>query len=239
MKEELTHIAHQILSLAGVAAFYYLLRTHGDVQVLRSIPAVAASFSPALAAVFERHVWQFVFSMAALTVVSRGNLWSCGINSMHVRRSLAMLLWFYGAAIVVLGMLSWTSVLAGDAYGSSRTADKLLVMVIHWLSSPVADQILFFGLFQTMLAKYWTAEVAAGSLRLPAVIFITALIFALGRVELAHYTTTTAEYACAYGIGFFSGIVYHRTRSLLTPMLAQAFFFGLPDVIYLFLSSIG
>jgi len=113
------------------------------------------------------------------------------------------------------------------------------VMVIRWLSSPVADQILFFGLFQTVLAKYWTAEAPVGALRLPGVAFITALIFALGRVELAQYATPLAGYAAGYGIGLFSGIVYHRTRSLLTPMLAQAFFFGLPDALHFAFSSIG
>jgi hypothetical protein len=239
MKEQFTQIAWQVLALAGVAAFYYCLRHYGNIELLRNVPLIAATFSPVLVAVFEQHVWQFLFAMAALTVVSRGNLWSCGINSMNIRQSLAILLGFYAAAIVVLAVLASSSLLLAHNYEFYRISDRLLVMTIQWLSSPVADQILFFGLFQTVLAKFWTAHTPVGSMEIPSVIFITALAFALGRSGLPHYTTTLTEYGAGFGIGIFSGYMYHRTRSLLTPMLAQAFFFGMPDAVNIILASVG
>jgi hypothetical protein len=239
MKDEAVRIAKQLLSLAAVAAFYWCLRQYGDLHVLRTMSVIATSFSPALTAVFERHVWQFLFAMAALTILSRGNLWSCGINSMNIRHSLAILLGFYGAAIALIAILAALSLLLPHNYHFYPASDKMLVMVIDWLSSPVADQILFFGLFQTALAKFWTAHTPFGTLELPSVIFITALMFALGRVGLPHYTSVTAEYVAGFGVGIFSGFMYHRTHSLLTPMLAQAFFFGLPDAVQIILTSIG
>jgi hypothetical protein len=239
LKEQFIQIAQQLLSLAGVAAFYYVLRHFGNIHLLQSAPFFARTFSPVLFAVFEQHVWQFLFAMAALTVVSRGNLWSCGINSMNIRHSLAILLGFYAAAIVVLITLASLSLLLPHNYAYYRVPDRLLVMTILWLSSPVADQILFFGLFHTVLAKFWTEKISLGSLEVPSVIFITAFAFALGRSGLPHYTTTMAEYTAGFGIGIFSGFMYYRTRSLLTPMLAQAFFFGLPDAVNIILSSMG
>jgi membrane protease YdiL (CAAX protease family) len=239
MKDNLTQIAKQLLSLLGVAVFYYCLRRFGDISLLRTVPFLAGSFNSILLGVFERHVWQFIFSVAALTIISRGNLWSCGINSMNVRHSLAILLGFYAAAICVLAAMASYSLLLPHNFQYYHLPDKLLVMVIHWLSSPVADQILFFGLFQTMLAKFWNAQTPAGSVEIPTVIFITALMFALGRLGLPHYTSMTVEYIAGFGVGIFSGFMYYKTRSLLTPMLAQAFFFGLPDAVQFIFTSLG
>ena len=212
MKEEYLHIAKQLASLAGVAAFYYCLRSYGDLHLLGTLPWLTRTFSPALLFVFERHVWQFLWSMAALTVLSRGNLWSCGINSMNIRESLTILLGFYAGAVIVISAMASVSLFVSHGFQTGHVPDKLLVMTIHWLSSPVADQLLFFGLFQTSLAKYWTARTPAGPFELPSVIFITAVAFTLGRLGLPHYTSAMAEYAAGFGVGIFSGYMYHRTR---------------------------
>jgi membrane protease YdiL (CAAX protease family) len=139
----------------------------------------------------------------------------------------------------VLIALAASSSLVDLRYDVFPAADRFLVMTIHWLSSPVADQILFFGLFQTMLLRYWTDTVTVFSEKLPSVILLTAMVFALGRTGLPHYTTQGMEFAAGYAVGLFSGIVYYKTRSLLAPMLAQAFFFGMPDALHIISSSIG
>lgn len=238
MKIRITHIVLQIASLAGVVVFYYCLRVYGDIHLLHTIPGQAEIFSSVMIVVFERHLWQFLFSITALTVFSRGNLWSCGINSMNIRESLNILLRFYAVALCVLACMTLLSVMLPTSTQTGHVADKLLLMVIHWLSSPVADQILFFGVFQTVLAKFWTARATTTFFELPSVVFITAVAFAFGRVGLPHYTALWVEHAIGFGVGMFSGIVYYRTRSLLTPMLAQAFIFGLPDAVHIILSGI-
>ncbi|MGE5313359.1 MAG: CPBP family intramembrane glutamic endopeptidase [Acidobacteriota bacterium] len=239
MKERILQALKQVLMLAAIAGMYVAVRTWGTFTLLHRIPFVAASFDPALVGILESHLWQFLFALAGLTVLSRGNLWSCGINSMNVRMSLGMLLRFYAGAVAVLVIIGLAGGFLRIAYSEFPPADRGLVMVIHWLSSPVADQLLFFGLFQTALLKVWTGRIRIGESEIPSAIFITAVMFALGRIGLPHYISNPLEYAAGYGIGLFSGYVYYRTRSLLAPMLAQAFFFGMPDAVHIIFSLLG
>ncbi|HLP15329.1 MAG TPA: CPBP family glutamic-type intramembrane protease [Bacteroidota bacterium] len=239
MKETILQVFKQILALAAVGAIYVCVRRWDTLELIRSVSFIASSFSPVFVAILERHIWQFFFALIGLTVLSRGNLWSCGINSMNVRRSLLYLLGFYAVGTVTLAVFAASSVFMSVRYDLFPIADRLLVMTIHWLSSPVADQILFFGLFQTALLKAWDDKIKIFSEEIPSVILLTAMMFALGRTGLPHYASMNFEYVAGYGVGLFSGVVYYKTRSLLTPMLAQAFFFGMPDAIHIIAATIG
>jgi hypothetical protein len=100
MKETILQVLKQIAVLAGVAAVYAAIRRWDTIAFIQTVPFIASSFSPALTAVLDRHIWQFIFAMVGLTIVSRGNLWSCGINSMNVRPSLIWLLGYYAVGTV-------------------------------------------------------------------------------------------------------------------------------------------
>lgn len=239
MKEAILQVIKQFAILAAVAAVYACIRRWDDARLVSAVPFAASAFSAPLLSVLDRQLWQFIYAMIGLTVLSRGNLWSTGINSMNVRSSLMYLLAFYAAASVILIVLAAASSFVQIRYDQYPAADRLLVMTIQWLSSPVADQILFFGLFQTALMKFWNDTVTISGEEFPSVILITAMAFALGRTGLPHYAAPGMEYAAGFAVGLFSGIVYYKTRSLLAPMLAQAFFFGMPDALHIIFSSIG
>ena len=57
-------------------------------------------------------------------------------------------------------------------------------------------------------------------------ILFTSVAFAAGRVHVPVYGGHLVEYLLALLIGLYGGIVYYRTKSLLAPMLSQAFFYG-------------
>ncbi len=69
---------------------------------------------------------------------------------------------------------------------------------------------------------------------------MTTVLFAAGRMNVPVYGNQFIEYLLALAIGAYSGLVYFRTRSLLTPMLSQAFFYGLPFVVrFVYLAAVG
>jgi membrane protease YdiL (CAAX protease family) len=110
-------------------------------------------------------------------------------------------------------------------------ADMAGWILYQWLAAAVGDEILFHGLFQTLLLKYWKEKFAVRLFELPFVVLLTSVAFAAGRSNVPVYGNNGVEYILALLIGLYGGIVYYRTRSLLAPMLSQAFFYGFPFVI--------
>jgi hypothetical protein len=99
-------------------------------------------------------------------------------------------------------------------------------ILVFWMSSPIANSILFFGLVQTALLKYVDSSVKF--LNIPASVYLSAMVYSC----LLPMTHTVMPLLTAYGVtfivGMYSGIVYWKTGSLITPMLGQAFWFGIP-----------
>jgi membrane protease YdiL (CAAX protease family) len=197
-----------------------------------------------LAWLFEHHLWQFGVGMLVITVLSRGHLWSYGINSSDIRLSMSILLKFYVAAsilvaVVIVVPMVFTGTMPEYLAHTSRV-DKIAWILFQWMAAAVADNILYFGLFQTLLLKYWPEKISAKPFEVPVAILMTTVLFAVGRTNVPIYGGHLLEYLLALAIGAYSGLVYFRTRSLLTPMLSQAFFYGLPFVArFVYLAAVG
>jgi membrane protease YdiL (CAAX protease family) len=228
-------ILPKIASLAAVAACFGLIEWASSFHSLTRILPVPSTLSIPLAWLFEHQVWQFGIGITAITILSRGHLWSYGINSSDIRLSMSVLLKFYAAALVIIFALVVTPLLMSGKlpyyFGHIGKVDMIVWILFQWMATAVADEILFHGLFQTLLLKYWGEKIVIRSYEFPVVIIFTSIAFAAGRTNVPVYGGHAVEYILALLIGLYGGIVYYRTRSLLTPMLSQAFFYGLPFVI--------
>ncbi len=225
------------LALAGIVLFYWLMQTIAARHDLLLRLHIPATVSVRLAGLLEHHLWEFSLGMIAVVLLSRGHLWSYGINSMNIRLSLRYLVRFYVVALfviaggVVIPLLLHTPL--PPYLGRTTTAESAGWLLFAWLAVPVADETVFHGLVQTVLVKFWPEEVRIGSWSVPVAIFFSTAVFVTGRTSVSIYGNATVEYALAAGIGLFGGWVYYRTRSLLAPMLAQAFLYGMPFAIRL------
>ena len=223
----------KITSFTGICVAMAAIHFASHNRLLFSFVKIPFAVAPYYAQIFEYHFWQFSFAMIAMTILSRGNLWSYGINSIDVRVSMTFLLKFYLTGIVFGFVAVIAQFYAMPNIGTLLFREKIAVIIIQWMSSPIADQVFYFGLFQTVLMKLWDKNLSVASFHLPVAVIFSSVLFALSRSTLPTYLPLHIEQALAVAIGIFSGYVYHTTRSLLTPMLAQAFFFGFPHFLKL------
>jgi hypothetical protein len=177
---------------------------------------------------FEQHFWQFVFSFLAIGFLSRGHLWSYGITSHKLKTSMQWLAGIYLFAILMT-VIFWIS---GEQLSPithdihlHETKNSTMAMLIYWMASPVANQLLFFGLGQTVLMKQWGDS--SKIFGVPIHVYISAAVFVL-------WSTNSSLMNGSYSVllviplGIFCGLVYWKTGSLIAPMLGQAFYFGFP-----------
>ncbi len=222
-------------SLAAVIACFGLIEWASSFHILTQSLPLPSSLSIPLAWLFEHQVWQFGIGITAITILSRGHLWSYGINSSDIRLSMSILLKFYAVALVIiLGLVVLPLLVSGglpEYFIRMGRVDMAVWILYQWMATAVADEILFHGLFQTLLLKYWQEKIKILSFEIPVVVLITSVAFAAGRTNVPVYGGHFIEYILALVMGLYGGIVYYRTKSLLTPMLSQAFFYGLPFVI--------
>ncbi|MCX6137266.1 MAG: hypothetical protein NTV54_07215 [Ignavibacteriales bacterium] len=225
----------RILSFSGVTILYWAIQQVSMQGYLTHAVALPASISFPVVMLFEHKVWEFLFGMLVIAVLSRGHLWSYGINSMDVRFSMRMLVRFYAVALVFVTGMVLIPLLRGDAlpiiFSHLAPSTMGAWILLQWMASPIADSILFFGVFQTVLCKYWPETFVIRSLRIPVGGLYAAMAFVVGRVRVPIFGGDMLEYVIAAGVGLFCAWMYDRTRSLLTPMLAIAFVYGMPFII--------
>jgi hypothetical protein len=220
-------IGNRFLSIVGVSVFCYgVIRFSSITFFTNAVSLNGSYFFPQ----FEQHFWQYLFSFFAVIILSRGHLWSYGINSQNLKSSMIWLVWLYGL-IILATLIFGEEILPVRASNiPSGTSETFIALLTYWMSSPVANQILFFAFAQTILMKQWGDSIKIGTI--PVVIFFTALLFALGATT-SQFQFGEYSIIGTFMLGMFSGIVYWKTNSLITPMLGHAFYFGFPLFIHL------
>jgi len=221
-----TSIENRFLSVIGASAFCFLVIRYSSITILSNLFSLGNSF---FFLQFEQHFWQYLFSFLAVIVLSRGHLWSYGINSQNLKISMVWLVWLYGV-IIAATMIFGDAILPVDAsHLPIGTNETFISFLTYWMSSPVANQILFFSFGQTVLMKQWGDSFAVRGI--PVVILFSATMFTFGatssQFQLGEYSLVPT-----FILGLYSGIVYWKTNSLITPMLGHAFYFGFPLFIH-------
>ncbi len=223
-----TSAVQKIMTLLGVILFCYLVNTYSQISFISNY--LAFLNPPSRGAIFERHFWQFMFGFIAIGFLSRGHLWSYGINSQNLKVSMKWLMWVYSAVFIVTFLIRISGgellpIRSDEMPGNAK--ETVIALLIYWMSSPVANQILFFGFAQTILLKQFgdTNKIAG----IPFVIFISALLFMFYGIETT-FAIGRLSLIVSFAVGIYSGFVYWKTNSLIAPMLAHAFVFGFPLV---------
>lgn len=230
-----TSIENKFLSIAGVSAFCYVVLLISPITFFARFFALEHSF---FFLQFERHFWQYSFAFIAVIILSRGHLWSYGINSQNLKISMIWLVWLYAAVITTVLIFSFVGKEFLPADASNITASHghtVIAMLVYWMSSPVANQILFFSFGQTILMKQW-----GDSMRIvgvPVVVIFIAALFTVGATT-SQFSIGLYSPVLTFALGIYCGMVYWKTNSLITPMLGQAFYFGLPLFIHILSISI-
>ena len=221
----------KIFSLSGVTIFCYLVSQFSAIHFFEQfIPSLKSS---QLFSQFEQHLWQFLFAFLAIGLLSRGHLWSYGITSKNLKTSMYWLGFLY-AGTILLATFFWLaglplSPLIAD-FSQHPMRKMVLAMLTYWLSSPVANQLLFFGLTQTVLMKQWGDEVKVFGVPVPVIVSV--ILFGLWS-SASSFMIGSSSIVFTSLLGIFCGIVYWKTGSLITPMLGHAFYFGFPLIVHI------
>jgi hypothetical protein len=220
-------IENRFLSIVGVSAFCYLVIRFSAITILSKLFSHGNSV---FILQFEQHFWQYLFSFIVVVFLSRGHLWSYGINSQNLKTSMVWLVWLYGVVIVATLIFGETILPFSVSSIPIGTKESVIALLTYWMSSPVANQILFFSFGQTVLMKQWGDSFSVGGI--PVVIFFSATLFAFGATSSQFHLR---EYSIVptFLLGIYSGVVYWKTKSLITPMLGHAFYFGFPLFIHI------
>ncbi len=173
---------------------------------------------------FEHHFWQYLYSFLAVVMLSRGHLWSYGINSQHLDRSMKWLAGLY-LTVIILTFAFPEYAAVETARRPNENSEIIFAFLVYWMSSPVANQILFFSFGQTVLMKQWNGSPAVFGLPLP--VLLSALLFTAAS-NTSQFDGGFIALPATFFLGLFCGVVYWKTNSLITPMLGHAFFFGFP-----------
>ncbi|MCK9407753.1 MAG: CPBP family intramembrane glutamic endopeptidase [Bacteriovoracaceae bacterium] len=232
--KQLILIGTKFFTLIGVAVFCYAVIWISPITVISRTLSLEGSV---YFLQFERHFWQYSIAFIAVVILSRGHLWSYGINSQNLKISMVWLVWMYGFTVVMTmsGIAIGKEMLpAGAAALVPGTSESVIASMVYWMSSPVANQILFFGFVQTVLMKQWGDSFSL--LGFPLSLVVASIFFAVGATS-SHFSADPAFLIPTFILGLFCGVVYWKTKSLITPMLGHAFFFGFPVFIHLLRSG--
>lgn len=103
-----------------------------------------------------------------------------------------------------------------------------------WVVSGVSEEVLFRGMMQTFLARFWRSQVRLPGVEVSTAGLVTALIFTAVHVnfdvrtlEITHLSLP--QLAIAFVLGIFYAVAYERTGSLLAPALAHNISNGLME----------
>jgi uncharacterized protein len=96
-----------------------------------------------------------------------------------------------------------------------------------WIFVGFSEEILFRGMIHTFLARTWTGVWQVGKLVIPQAGIVATVIFCLAHINPFHPQVFWDQQVWAFGLGLYYSTVYHRTGSLLNPILAHNYSDGL------------
>jgi membrane protease YdiL (CAAX protease family) len=180
---------------------------------------------------YANHLWEIVIALPLIILLGgkQWHVWS-GLNLRQSRLSLNI---FWRALIFVIPfhlVLLIISLVQGQTPSVSYPFTS--INILGWLSfqlllSGPAEEILFRGLFQSFLCKFWPEILRLRKVDIPVAGLITAVIFALVHINftLTPFAIThfdIGQLITAFGFGLFYSMVYHKTGSLLCPILTHS-----------------
>lgn len=181
---------------------------------------------------FDHHFWQLALALVAIGLLGRGRWREWGLNLDNRAESLRILRRFflyYGVYFVGIGFLIQLFLFPRPTPDHPLTAANIIGRLIFgFLFVGLSEEILFRGLIHTYLARSWHGVWTWRGWQFPVAGALTVLIFVVAHIgvsitPLAISHLDPAQLALALVLGLYYSAVYHRTRSLLNPILAHNF----------------
>jgi membrane protease YdiL (CAAX protease family) len=178
-----------------------------------------------------RHLLQLAFTVLVMTFVFKIDLRQMGFNLNKRRESLRIFGWFARVYLVVVILMLLPNILSGTApsFDYALTAKNMAgVLGFQILLTGTAEEPLFRGMVMIVLGKYMTGMHRIGNSEIPSSGVVAAILF-----TLAHVGFTISPFAIthfdplqlfgAFVLGLFFAFVFHRTGSLLAPIIMHGY----------------
>lgn len=178
----------------------------------------------------DHHFWQMALALVVIGLLSRGDWAAWGLNLHNRAESLRIVrrfLWIYGVYFIGIGFVVQLLLLPEPSPGPPLTAANVVgKLAFGFLFVGVSEEILFRGLFHTWLARHWTGVWHWRGIEMPVAGVLAALVFVLAHVGIRLSTLEVThlyppQLLMALVLGLFYSWAYHRTGSLLAPIVAH------------------
>ncbi len=184
----------------------------------------------------DHHLWQMVLAIVIVAIFSRGDFSKWGFNLKNLRMSFTLFKHFvvtFSVYVVGIGfVVQWLTTTRADQLaflGYVPTPANIVGnLAFMGLLSGLSEEILFRGLFHTVLAQFFPGVRQWRGIEIPSAGIIAALIFTLAHINfsLSPFQVThiyLPQLLLAFGLGMYYSIVFHKTMSLVAPILAHNF----------------
>jgi membrane protease YdiL (CAAX protease family) len=177
------------------------------------------------------HVLALAFTVLVMKFVFRMDFRQWGFNLNKLPESLRIFSWFARVYLVVIILTLLPNILSGTAPSIDYplTAKNMAgVLGFQVLLSGTAEEPLFRGMLMTVLGKYLTGTHRIGRFEIPSSGVVAAILFTLAHVgfTLSPFAITHFSLFQLFGafvLGLFFAIAFHRTGSLLGPILMHGY----------------
>lgn len=228
-----------ISAMHGVIAVLVMLGAYYVIQWLTGVLAVHphVDLAPSVRSggwvqAFDHHFWQLAFALLLIAVLARGRWREWGLNLRNRDESLRIVRRFvfvYGVYFIGIGFIVQLLFVPAPDPGHPVTAINVAGrLAFGFLFVGVSEEVLFRGLMHTYLARYWRGVWEWRGWEMPVAGVIAALIFTIAHIGFTLRPAAIThldgpQLAMAFVLGVFYSAAYHRTGSLLAPILAHNF----------------
>jgi len=177
------------------------------------------------------HVLILAFTVLVMKFVFRMNLRQWGFNLNQLKESLKIIGWFARVWLVVIILSLLPNILSGTApsFDYPLTATNMAgVLGFQVLLTGTAEEPLFRGMLMTVLGKYLTGMHRIGNWEIPSSGVVATILFTLAHVGFTISPFAITEFSLfnlvgAFVLGLYFAIVFHRTGSLLGPIIMHGY----------------
>ena len=185
------------------------------------------------------HVLQLAFTVLVMKLVFRVDLRQWGINLNKLPESLRIFGWF---ALVYFGwviLLRLPDIISGSAPSFSyslTTRNMAGYLGFQFLLSGTGEEPLYRGMVITVLGKYWRGTHRIGDVEITSAGIVAAILFMLAHIGFTFSPFAITHFSLyqqflAFGLGLYYAIVFHRTGSLLGPIISHGYANGISLVV--------
>ncbi len=177
------------------------------------------------------HILVLALTVLVMKFVFRMDFRQWGFNLNELPESLRIIAWFAPVYLVVIILTLLPNVLSGTAPSIEYplTAKNMAgVLGFQVLLTGTAEEPLFRGMLMTVLGKYLRGTHRIGNFEIPTSGVVAAILFTLAHVGFTISPFAITDFSLfnlvgALVLGLFFAIVFHRTGSLLGPIIMHGY----------------